>query len=258
MGLRAIGLLAGALAVASLAVPAQAQTPNATLPSRCHDQQVAPARVIITCGDGGVIAHDLVWSNWGAEQAHATGQFSVNTCDPDCASGGREEYPVELTAERLRDCDYGKPQYTRVIYGFPAESPFPPGSPGAEDPSVRFPCPVRPHADPSIRRMRMWMTGHGAPGPRYFVRVHLRLGVCAVRGRSEVVIHETKRLAGQTFGEHTRALRFGQRFRCQRHAFRWRLRDEFFGVGTYKVAAYVTDKDGQFSKTVSRKKVTID
>ncbi len=79
-----------------------------------------------------------------------------------------------------------------------------------------------------------------------------------MRGRSEAVIHETKRLASQTFGEHTRALGFRQRFRCQRHVFRWRLRDEFFGVGTYKVAAYVTDKDGQSSKAVSRKKVTTD
>ena len=77
-------------------------------------------------------------------------------------------------------------------------------------------------------------------------------------GRSEVVINETKRLAGQTFGEHTRTIRARQRFRCQRHAFRWRLRDEFFGVGAYKVAASVTDKDGQFSRTVSRRQVTND
>jgi hypothetical protein len=106
--------------------------------------------------------------------------------------------------------------------------------------------------------MRMWMTGHRAPGPRYFVRVDLRLRVCAVRGRSRVVINETKRLAGRTFGEHTRTIRFCQRFRCQRHTFGWRLRDEFFGVGTYKVAATVWDKDQQFSRTVSRSRVTTD
>jgi hypothetical protein len=214
--------------------------------------------VILACGDGGMIAQDLVWSNWGAAQAQSTGQLSVLTCDPDCASGGREEYPAELTADRLRDCDYGEPQYTRVTYSFPAESPFPPGSPGADDPTVGFPCPVRPHPDPTIRRMRMWMTGHGAPGPRYFVRVHVRLRVCAERGRSEVVIKQTKRVSGQTFAEYTRTIRFRQRFRCQRHTFHWRLRDEFFGVGTYKVAATVWDKDFQFSRTVSRKLVTND
>jgi hypothetical protein len=52
--------------------------------------------------------------HWGAVRARATGVASVTTCDPDCASGGREDYPVELVAERLPAFDYGKPQYTRV------------------------------------------------------------------------------------------------------------------------------------------------
>ena len=256
--LRLLAFLAGAVICAAFAAPTSAQTPDATLPSRCFDQKIAPVRVIITCGDGGVIAHDLVWSNWGAEQAHATGMFSVNTCDPDCATGGREEYPVELVADRLRDCDYGEPQYTRVSYGFPADSPFPPGSPGAEDPTVQFACPERPHASPKIKQMRLWMTGHRAGGPRYFVRVNLRLRVCAVRGRSQVIVNETKRVGGQTFGRHTRTLKFRQHSRCQRRTFAWKLRDEFFGIGTYKVAAFVYDRDFQFSKTVSRRIVTLD
>jgi hypothetical protein len=104
----------------------------------------------------------------------------------------------------------------------------------------------------------MGMTGHGVPGDEYFVRVHLRLRVCAVRGRAEIVVNEIKRVGGQTFGEHTRSIRFRQRARCEAHRFRWRLRDEFFGVGTYRVAATVWDKDAQFSKTVTRKKTTVD
>ena len=106
--------------------------------------------------------------------------------------------------------------------------------------------------------MRVWLTGHRAPGPRYFVRVHLRLRVCAVRGRSQVIVNETKRVGGQTFGRHIRTLKFRQRSRCQLSTFQWRLRDEFFGIGTYKVAAFVYDRDFQFSKTVSRKIVTLD
>lgn len=241
-----------------LASSATAQTPGATLPSQCYDQRVAPVNVILACGDAGFIAQDLVWSTWGAEQASATGIASVKTCVPDCATGGRDEYPLALVAEELRDCNYGKPQYTRVVYSFPATSPFPPGSPGAEDPMVLFPCPRRPHADPKIKRMRMWMTSHNPRPNGYFVRVHIRLHVCAVRGRSEVVFRETKRLGGQTFGEHTRTLRFRQRVRCQSRTFRWKLRDEFFGIGTYRVRATVRDKDAQSSKTVSRKFVTLD
>jgi hypothetical protein len=127
-----------------------------------------------------------------------------------------------------------------------------------QDPTARFPCPKRPHADPRIRGMKMSLTGHGPPGDDYFVRVHVRLRVCAVRGRSEVVVNETLRVGGQTFGEHTRTIRFCQRSRCEAHRFRWRLRDEFFGVGTYRVAATVWDRAAQFSKTVTRKQSTLD
>jgi hypothetical protein len=106
--------------------------------------------------------------------------------------------------------------------------------------------------------MRLRLTGHGAAGPRYFVRVHVRLRICAVRGPTEVVINETKGDGGQTFGEHTRTLRYRHRARCETRRFRWKLRDEFFGVGTYKVAATAWDTDSQFSRTVSRRVVTID
>jgi hypothetical protein len=33
--------------------PADVQAPNATLPLRCSDQQVAPASVILACADAG-------------------------------------------------------------------------------------------------------------------------------------------------------------------------------------------------------------
>jgi len=115
-----------------------------------------------------------------------------------------------------------------------------------------------PHADPTIKAMRLWSTGHGDPGPDYFVRVHLRLRVCAVRGDMKVRVHETLRIGSNTFGDHRRALEYRQSAHCQRRTFTWRLRDEFMGVGTYRVAANVRDHDGQVSETRSRKLVTID
>lgn len=250
-------VFAVAFLVAASALAA-AQTPEATLPSKCTDQQVAPVSVMITCGDGGFIAEQLAWTNWGAEQATTTGVASVNDCDPSCVDGQRHDYPVVLTASELRDCDHGEPQYTRVVYSFPAESPFPPGSPGADDPLVAFPCPKQPHPDPRIRSMRIQLTGHGPPGESYFVRVQLRLRVCAVRGDTTVVINEVKRIRRHIFGEHTRSRDVRQRKRCQVQRFRWRLRDEFFGVGFYEIKATVWDRDAQFSKTVSRKQITRD
>jgi hypothetical protein len=115
-----------------------------------------------------------------------------------------------------------------------------------------------PHADPEIKAMRLWSTGHGDPGPDYFVRVHLRLRVCAVRGAMKVRVHETLRIGGNTFGDHRRTLGYRQSAHCQRRTFKWRLRDEFLGVGTYRVAANVRDHDGQVAETRSRQLVTID
>lgn len=249
----AVALIATCLASS----PASAQAREATLPGRCFDQRIEPTSVILSCADAGFVAEDLVWADWGSERATASGTASVKTCDPDCATGGREDYPVELVADRLRACPYGAPQYTRVTYSFQEESPFPRDSPGAEDPTVGFSCPKRPHANPRINSMRLRLTGHN-PGPRYFVRVHVRLRVCAVRGRSEVVFNEQLRLGGEAFGEHSRTLRFRQRARCQWQSFRWKLRDEFFGVGTYVVRATVWDKDSQSSRTVSRRVTTVD
>src|SRR4051812_1279906 len=92
-------LLATVLVAAAVSVPAVAQTPDATLPSSCTNQETAPSSVILTCGDAGLIAEHLAWQNWGAASAMATGTASVNTCDPDCATGGRAQYPVTLVAD---------------------------------------------------------------------------------------------------------------------------------------------------------------
>lgn len=245
--------LVGALIVACCAAPASAQTPDATLPSQCLDQQVAPATVTLTCADGGFIAHDLVWSDWGAAQAHATGTATVNTCDPDCASGNAKDYAVALVADQLSACAVGKPQYTLVRYSFPNGGPFP----TTDKSTFSFPCPKRRHANPRIRSMRLRFSTHRA-GSRYVVRANVALRVCAVRGRSTALFNEANHVGGQTFGAHSHLIHFRQRSACQSHRFKWTLHDDTLGVGVYKVAAQVTDADFQFSKTVSRKSTTTD
>jgi hypothetical protein len=106
--------------------------------------------------------------------------------------------------------------------------------------------------------MRVRLALHGAPGPRSFVHVRLRLRVCAVPGPAEIAVEETLRTGGRLAGEHSRTLPYRQRRRCLTRAFRWRLCDEFLGVGTYRVAATARDRDGRSSRTVSRRVVTTD
>jgi hypothetical protein len=231
---------------------------DATLPGECSDQQVAPVSVVILCGDAGVIAHDLVWHDWGAARSSASGTASVNTCDPSCAAGNREEHAIVVVADRLVDCTYGRPQYTRITYSLPDRSPGSPGSGAAEERSVSFDCPKRPHADPRIRTMRSSLTHHRAAGGRNVVRTRLALNVCAVRGNLLVVIKETRRRGRRTLHAHRQTREFSQTKRCQWHAVSWKPRPELLAAGAYHVAATVWDDDGQGSKTVSRRITTTD
>ena len=239
-----------ALAALVWATPASAQVTDATLPSRCTDQKVAPVTVIISCGSANLYADELAWSSWGGATATATGVMSVNTCDPYCAAGNRAEFPVQLTASSLRNCAYGRPQYTRVKYHFPTPTTVR----GLADDGLDLPCARRPHADPKIKRMRLRFSIRG--GDTFNVRMRLR--VCAVHGDASVDVVERLLLGGRVFAERFRSIEFRQRARCQRHTFHWPLRQEFIGVGTYRVAATVWDRDAQRSRTVRRSSFTAD
>ena len=51
------------------------------------------------CADFGEMIRDIKWDTWSAEGAEGTGIYSVNDCEPDCASGTRHELPVRVWLE---------------------------------------------------------------------------------------------------------------------------------------------------------------
>lgn len=114
---------------------------GARLATDCRHAVEQPERVILTCGDGNFYAEALDWNDWGDTIAVAEGTAAMNACEPSCAEGSYRYYPVRLEASRLRTCPDGDRQYARVAYAFPAQSPFPPDSPGATMPTVDFECP---------------------------------------------------------------------------------------------------------------------
>lgn len=48
------------------------------------------------CADFGEMIRDIKWELWSAEGAKGSGIYSVNDCEPDCASGTRHELPVKV------------------------------------------------------------------------------------------------------------------------------------------------------------------
>jgi hypothetical protein len=70
--------------------------------------------------------------------------------------------------------------------------------------------------------------------------------------------HERKRIGAENFGEHFRTLTFRHAGGCRFRSWKWKLRDEFFGVGSYSVAAEVMDSQGQSTRRLIRRIFTSD
>lgn len=69
----------------------------------CNDDNLVsqPEMLTVTCADGNANLSAMEWSDWGADEATAVGDLVVNTCDPTCADGTLETYPVRVTAGDL-------------------------------------------------------------------------------------------------------------------------------------------------------------
>jgi hypothetical protein len=70
-------------------VPATAQSaPPTTVLAACGGKpEVRPTHVLFACGDGGVWADGVRWTQWGEQVAMATATMHANDCTPNCADG---------------------------------------------------------------------------------------------------------------------------------------------------------------------------
>ncbi|MBP0456350.1 hypothetical protein [Streptomyces montanisoli] len=73
--------------------------------------EIRPKSILLACSDSTAGLQNLTWSHWGrntltgspddgptpSATATATGEFFLNDCDPDCATGHAHTYPVKVT-----------------------------------------------------------------------------------------------------------------------------------------------------------------
>ncbi|MFI5504572.1 hypothetical protein ACFLIN_04325 [Corynebacterium kutscheri] len=71
-----------------------------------------PDQISLGCADNNHYVDRLTWQNWGGDQAKATGTSVSNSCDPSCAEGNYQEYPVVVTAREKKTCGYQVDVYT--------------------------------------------------------------------------------------------------------------------------------------------------
>ena len=60
----------------------------------CESMTTKPDVATPNCADFGEAVFDIKWSHWSANGAEGEGTYSINDCNPDCASGTRSSTPV--------------------------------------------------------------------------------------------------------------------------------------------------------------------
>jgi hypothetical protein len=116
-------------AVIVVAVPVTAATTAGAstklrvfFPNDCQHNKYKPKSFVVTCADANFTVKKVKYSAYGATSAKGTGTASLNTCEPDCASGTFKSYPVKLTLSRVKQCG-DVPQFTRARITFTGARP---------------------------------------------------------------------------------------------------------------------------------------
>jgi hypothetical protein len=90
-----------------------------TQPGAAQYMEVKP-KEITTSGDGSGYVTNLVWSDWGAPHATATGTMRLNDCTPNCAEGKYTSYPATVTLAGLTSYGTDLEAYSTIVVQSPA------------------------------------------------------------------------------------------------------------------------------------------
>ena len=72
-------------------------------------------------GDGTIVLRDMTWSRWDDAEAVGTGTEKIESCNPDCASGGQYSVQVKVTlTQPVKDCGDGIYFWTDAAFTWPA------------------------------------------------------------------------------------------------------------------------------------------
>jgi hypothetical protein len=113
------------LLLAACSQAAKPVPPAVTLGFCGSSPEVMPDVVLVVCSTDDITANNLVWSDWGAQAAHAKGSATVDLCAyTDCAAGDYVSVPFDVTASRIIQCTKSRRAYSILRYVFPDGSPF--------------------------------------------------------------------------------------------------------------------------------------
>ena len=98
--------------------------------------EVRPTSILLACSDGTAGLLDLTWSHWGSNvtssspgqvvpsaTATGTGEFFLNNCNPNCASGHDQDYPVHVTLSVVYNSAGGGTYFGQAALTWPGSKP---------------------------------------------------------------------------------------------------------------------------------------
>jgi hypothetical protein len=106
--------------------------------ANCHGHSFKPGRIILACGDAGLLVEHLTWKSWGRSEANGVGTGVAKTCRPNCAAGGTKSASMEVRLFKPQRCAQDqRVHFTRIRYRWANGSPVE-GQP--DKGVVRSPC----------------------------------------------------------------------------------------------------------------------
>ena len=76
--------------------PPPGVSPTKVYTFECELLSRKPTTLTTTCADFGIAVQKIKWNKWSAEGAEGSGEYVVNDCSPDCASGNLWTTPVKV------------------------------------------------------------------------------------------------------------------------------------------------------------------
>jgi len=132
--LAGLAIVLGAVAVAGAAAKPADRT---YVTAHCSGAVFKPRWIVLTCGDAGLVATKLQWTQWGMKKAHGAGLGKEKVCKPNCAAGRVARGAMKLILSRPRFCRQdGKRHFTKVHYKW---IPAAPGE-GRNQGTIPLPC----------------------------------------------------------------------------------------------------------------------
>jgi len=136
---RGVLLVVLAIALGAFAATvATAKPANRTyVTANCSGAAFKPKSIVLACGDAGLIATRLQWTQWGTKKAHGAGLGVEKICKPDCAAGKVAKEAMKLILSKPRLCRQdGKRHFTKVHYKWLPASP----GEGPNQGTIPLPC----------------------------------------------------------------------------------------------------------------------